>query len=452
MQTRRYHESWSSGRIFVLASIGSAVGLGNIWRFPYLAGENGGGAFVILYIACVALIALPLLAAEIMMGRHGGMSPVNTMRRLAAEAEAQPYWQLQGWLAVGIVFIALTFYSLVAGWCLAYMGLAVSGSFSGLDRTGAEDVFADLLADPVMLAALHGIVTATCVYIVGRGLRRGIERAVRWLMPALFAILLLLVVNGLVAGAPGPALTFLFAPEIGAIDSGVILAAISQAFFSVSVGAGAMMTYGAFLSKRTFIPGAAMVIAFSDTAVAVLAGLAIFPVVFAYNLEPAAGPGLIFETLPIAFGQMTGGAVVGAAFFFLLVVAAVSSIIATMEAVIAWGEEHRSIDRWKTAILVGVAAWVLGLASVFSFNLWKEVRPLGFLEAFADMRIFDFLEYLSLSVMLPLSGLLLALFAGWVLPEAVAREELALSARSFRIWRFLLRYIAPAAILIVFVT
>lgn len=451
MADARIHESWSSGMVFILASVGSAVGLGNIWRFSYLAGENGGGAFVLLYVACVAVVALPVLVAEIMMGRRGGMSPVNTMRKLALEAGARPWWRTQGWIAITVVFVVLTFYSLIAGWCLAYIGFAAAGALGGLDREGSNALFETLLADPVALAALHGLFTAACVYIVARGLRRGIERAVTWLMPVLFGILGIMVVYAFVAGAPAPALAFLFSPDISQIDAGVVLAAISQAFFSIAVGAGAMMTYGAYLSRQTSIPGSAAIVAFADTAVAILAGLAIFPLVFAHGLEPAEGPGLIFVTLPIAFGQMPGGAVLGVMFFFLLAVAALTSIIATLEAVVAWGEEHRGISRRFTAITVGLCSWVLGLASVFSFNIWSDVRPLGFSEHFADMRIFDLLEYFSLSVLLPISGLMLALFAGWAMHRAHAFEELQAPAWVFAGWRFLVRYVAPTAILAVFV-
>ena len=441
------HEGWSSRIVFLMAAVGAAVGLGNLWKFPYTAGISGGAAFVLVYLVAVAAIAVPIVMAELLIGRRGGMSPPNSFLALAREAGAHRGWRFVGWMNLLAVFLILSFYSVVAGWALAYVPKIALGHFSNAspEQVGAE--FGALLASPGRLALLHAIFMVLTVSIVAIGLKRGIERAVRFLMPALLVMLLALVGYATVAGDLPRAVSFLFQADFSKIDAEVVLRAIGQAFFSVSVGMGLLITYGAYLDQQTRIASSAIYIAGADTCVALLSGLAIFPLVFANGLDPAEGPGLIFITLPIAFGQMPAGALFGALFFLLVLVSALTSSIAILEPVVSWAEEHRWMRRGPAAILAGAAAWIAGLATVFSFNLWAGWFPLGRLERFRESTVFDLIDYLTSNLLLPLGGLLVAVFVGWVLSAETTRQELGLAdSRGFRAWRFMLRYVAPLAV------
>jgi NSS family neurotransmitter:Na+ symporter len=452
MATKATHETWSSTTLFILSAVGSAVGLGNIWRFPYLAGENGGGAFVIVYLLCITFVALPILIAEIMLGRMGKQSPINTMRSLAIEYGKSPLWGLTGWLAIFIAFMVMTFYSVVAGWALDFSLKSAMGVFVGLGKEEAQDIFDGLLASPFRLIIWHTVFTFLTVYIVSRGLHEGIENAIKWLMPALFTILIGMVIYSMVAAEFMAGLTFLLKPDFSKITPEVFMLASSQAFFSVTIGAGAMMIYGAYLPEGVSIPKTTAIIVYADAGVAILAGMAIFPIVFTYGLSPDGGPGLVFVTLPIAFGQMFGGSIIGTAFFVLLAIAALTSLIATLEPIVAWAEENRGIKRKTTTIVIGLIAWILGFGSVLSFNHLAGFYPLDFLPVMEGKTIFDATEYLSITVLLPISGLLIALFAGWVLPHKTAESELAIKSKIIYLtWRFLLRWLAPIVILIILV-
>ena len=450
MVTNSSHETWSSTRLFILSAIGSAVGLGNIWRFPYLAGENGGGAFVLVYLACVTFIALPILIAEIMLGRMGKQSPINTMRELALKQGKSPLWGLEGWLAVLIAFIVMTFYSVVAGWSLDFGIKSAMGAFKGLGQDEIKPIFDNLLADPVRLSIWHTFFTALTVFIVSRGLHKGIENAIKWLMPALFALLALMVIYSIVAADFTAGLAFLLKPDFSQLTAQSFMLASSQAFFSVTIGAGAMMIYGAYLADDVSIPKTTAIIAFSDAGVAILAGLAIFPIVFAYGLQPDGGPGLVFITLPIAFGEMFGGSIIGTAFFILLAIAALTSLIATLEPIVAWAEENRGIKRSTTTIVIGLVAWILGFGSVLSFNHLSDFYPFDFLPFMENKTIFDASEYISITILLPFSGLLIAVFAGWILPPELSRQEFSTTTtKVYGLWLFLLRWLAPAVILLI---
>jgi neurotransmitter:Na+ symporter, NSS family len=441
------HEGWSSRIVFLMAAVGAAVGLGNLWKFPYTAGVSGGAAFVLVYLVAVSAVAVPIVIAELMIGRRGRMSPPNSFLALAREAGASPCWRLVGWMNLLAVFLILSFYSVVAGWALAYVPRLALGHFSGLsaEQVGAE--FGELLASPGRLALLHAVFMALTVGIVAVGLKRGIERAVRTLMPALLIMLLLLVSYAVVAGDLPRTLQFLFQADFSKIQPPVVLRAIGQAFFSVSVAMGLLITYGAYLDRETRLGSSACYIAGADTIVALLSGLAIFPIVFANGLDPAEGPGLLFVTLPIAFGQMPAGALFGAMFFLLVLVSALTSSIAILEPIVSWAEERRWLRRGPAAIVAGAAAWLVGLATVFSFNLWAGWFPLGRFERFRESTVFDLIDYLTSNLMLPLGGVLIAVFVGWVLSAETTRAELGLGdSRVFRAWRFTLRYVTPIAV------
>ncbi len=438
------HGEWSSRWAFILAATGSAVGLGNIWKFPYITGENGGGAFVLVYLACVALIGLPVMIAEIMLGRRGRQSPVNALASLAREAGASPFWQYLGWSGVGAGFIILSYYSVIAGQTLAYVFRSFDGVFDGVTADGAKSIFHALTADPERLLAWHTIFMVLTMTVVARGVRNGLEKLVKYLMPTLFAILLLLV--GYAANTDGyftQGLKFMFSPDFSKLTSESILIAMGHAFFTLSLGMGAIMVYGSYLPKHASISQVSLTIAIADTLVALLAGIAIFPIVFANGLEPNAGFGLIFITLPIAFGHMGGGVFFGGIFFLLLVFAAWTSAISLIEPAVAWLVENKKVSRRRASVILGIAAWTLGLLTIFSFNIGKDWHLFG-------KTMFELLDFLTTNIMLPLGGLLIAIFSGWILSRSISSEELACrSPLLYQIWRIVIRYISPLAILII---
>lgn len=443
--------TWTTRAAFLLAAVGAAVGLGNIWKFPYMAGTNGGAAFVAIYLVCVVLIAIPILIAELMLGRRGRASPPSAVARVARASGHSAAWSLVGWLGAGAGFLIVSFYSVIAGWALAYIQTTASGALQGASADTARGLFEALLASPGTLTFWHSVFMAATVLIVARGLNRGIETAVRVLMPALFVMLLALVVYSAAAGDFRAGWNFLFRFELAALDGAVVLMAIGQAFFSIGVSMGLMMMYGAYLPAHEPIPRYSVFIAIADTLVALLAGLAIFPLVFAHGLDPAEGPGLIFVTLPIAFGNMPFGAWFGTLFFVLLVFAAITSAIALLQPMVARVQELPGMTPTLGAVLVGLAAWLLGLASVASFNYWADFRPLGFLPAFADYTPYLLIDYLTANIMMPLGGMLIALFAGWFVHRAILNDEFPdMGPVTFSLWRWSARVVAPLAILMVF--
>lgn len=444
-------EQWSSRRAFLLAAIGSAVGLGNIWRFPYITGVNGGGAFVLVYCLCVAVIGVPLLMAEIAIGRRGGRSPIGSMRKLSDEEGASRFWTSVGWQAVLAPTVGLMYYAVVAGWTLDYAVAALMGAFEGIsDAEGAGAVFAELTGSPGRMMLSHAAFILLTVFIVAAGVKNGLERATKYLMPVLLVILLVLVAyTALTADFMG-GLRFLFKPDFGKLTPTVVLMAIGQAFFSVNVAVGAFITYGAYVPKQISIPKVAVVIAIADTAVALLVGLVIFPLVLSYGLEPGEGPGLVFVTLPIAFGQMPAGAVFGALFFTLMSIAAVTSAIGMLEPQVSWLVErkgHLRMRRAPAALAVGVFVWICGLPALLSFNRLADFKPI------AGRNIFGLFDFFTANLVIPIGGFLIAVFSGWVLSSDSLRDELGLQdAVWFKSLRFILRYVAPIAIALVFAT
>lgn len=441
--------TWSSRLAFFFAAVGAAVGLGNVWKFPYSAGLNGGGAFVLVYLVAAAAVAIPVVMAELAIGRRGRGSPMRAVARLAEEAGAGRAWAGIAWTNVIAGFLILTFYSVIAGWALAYVPKFVTGTFVGAGPEASAAQFQALLSAPVTMAFWHGVFMLATVLVVAGGVERGIERAVTLLMPALFVMLLVLVGYAAYAGDFARAVSFLFAVDFSALTPGAVLSAIGQAFFSVSVAMGIMVTYGAYLPEDVRLGRSAAYIALADTGVALLAGLAIFPLVFANQLDAAGGPGLLFVTLPIAFGQMPAGTLFGTVFFVLIGFAALTSSIALLEPMVAWAEEQRGMSRLRITCLAGGVAWLLGLASVLSFNLLDDFHPFG--ERFpllGGKTIFDALDYLTQNVMLPIGGILIAVFAGWIMRASATSDELALDPDSlvFRAWQVLVRLIAPLAI------
>lgn len=452
MQSSEGHAQWSSRMAFIFAAVGSAVGLGNIWRFPYMAGENGGGAFVIVYIGLVLLVGLPVLIAELAIGRRGKMSPITSIQNVARESGSSKRWGWVGHLAsLGGGLGLLSFYSVIAGWVLAYIIKAAFGVFAGVDAAGASAMVTAYQGDAATMIFWHFVFIALTVYIVARGINAGLEKAVTYLMPVLFALLLVLVGYAMATGEFARALTYLFTPDFSKITGDTVLDAAGQAFFSLSLGLGTMVAYGAYLPKDVSIHRSAVLIAAADTGIALLAGLAIFPLVFAFGLDPAAGPTLIFETLPIAFGQMTGGTIFGAMFFILLGVAAITSSISMLEPAVSYFEERQDMNRVKAAIFGGGIAFLVGLLTVFSANEWKDMLPLaalGITEVSGNAATFAALiDYTVSNLIMPIASLLLAIYVGWYVSRDLLREELQLPEGGiFEIWHVLIKYFSPIAI------
>ena len=448
------HGQWSSRWVFILAATVSAVGLGNIWRFPYLTGENGGGAFVLVYLFCVVMMGIPIMMAEILLGRRGRKSPVNTMHTLAIEEGLNPNWRFLGWLGVIAGFIILSYYSVIAGWTIAFIFKTGMGDFIGLNAEQTTSIFNELISNPYILLFWHTIFMFLTIYVVSKGVKSGLEKAVKFLMPALFILLLVMVGYAITTEKFLDGLSYLFIPNFDSLVdknlfSDVFLPALGQAFFSLSIGMGAIMIYGSYLSKDSSITFNCFVIALADTGVAILAGIAIFPIVFTYGLEPAGGPGLIFISLPIAFGQMPFGTFFGCLFFILLMFAAWTSSISLLEPAVSWMVENKNMTRNRSAYIAGFIAWFLGLFTVLSFNHWKF--EFSFAGMVKENGIFDIFDILTSNIMLPLGGVLVAIFASWLMSRASTVDELGLGdSTTYKVWRFVVRYIAPLGVIIIF--
>ena len=438
------HGHWSSRMAFVLAVTGSAVGLGNIWKFPYIAGQNGGGAFVLVYLACVVLIGMPVMMSEILIGRRGRRNPVATMKLLGKEEGSSGKWGWVGGMGVVAGILILSYYSVIAGWTLAYVVKSATGVFAGATAEGVGAEFDSFVGDWRQVGLTHTIFMALSIFVVARGVERGLEQAVRFMVPALLILMLVLLAYSINSGYFGQGVAFMFTPDFSKLTWGSVLAALGQAFFTLSIGMGAVMAYGAYLPEETSITGASAAVVTADTAIAILAGLAIFPLVFANGLTPADGPGLVFNTLPLAFGQMAGGVFFSTIFFVLLAFAAWTSAIGLMEPAVAWIVEHFNRTRAQATVMIGLLIWLLGFGSVLSFNELAEVK-------FLAGTFFDNVDYLTSNIMLPLGGLLITIFAGWVMCRNSTSDELGDSGGLFKSWRLLARFVAPIGILLVLV-
>ena len=441
-EQRFLHGQWSSRMAFILAASGSAIGLGNIWKFPYLAGDNGGGAFVIVYLLCVVAIGIPIMIAETMLGRRGRQSPINTMLSLAEEAKASPHWHYAGWLGVTAGFLILSYYSVIAGWSMAYI-LKVGGGFmEHASAATAQSVFLELKASPDIQAIWHTAFMVATMLIVSRGINEGLERATRVMMPGLLIMLVVLDIYAMTTGGFGQGMAFLFEPDFSKLSGASVLTAMGQAFFSLGLGMGSIMVYGSYLPDHVSIAKSSLVVAAADTLVALMAGAAIFPIVFANQLEPGMGPGLIFETLPIAFGKMPGGSLFGLVFFLLVFFAAITSAIALIEPAVAYLSENRGLSRAAASWWSGLVCWALGLGTVFSFNAGSGATWFG-------KNFFELVDFLTADIMLPVGGILVAVFAGWIVKREASEAELEMGG-AYGLWRALARYVAPFGVGLVF--
>lgn len=437
--------AWTSRFAFLMASIGFAVGLGNIWRFPYVTGENGGAAFVLVYLACVFAIGVPILMAELMIGRRGRMTPPGSLRHVALESGKSEHWHWVGGMNMSAAFLIMVTYCVVAGWVLNYLYLAVSTGFSGVDAEIATNTFSDLLGDAGGMSFWTLLALVFTGSIIYAGVQKGIERAVVVLMPVLFILMLGLAMYNMVVGGFSEAVDYLFTADFTKINASVMLAAIGQAFFSIGVGMAGMMTFGAYLPKEISIGKSVLIIIVADTMVALLAGLVIFPAVFNNGLDPAGGPGLIFQTLPVAFAQMPGGHLVSVLFFLLLSVAAITSMVGLIEPLTHWLEEKRGYSRHKSAMLILSTIGFLSIFSMLGYNVLSSYTIAG-------KDINGLVDYFSNQILLPLGGLLIAVFAGWIVDKNIVVEELDMGEGGlFKLWHFLIRFLVPPAVFIVFV-
>ena len=432
---------WSSRLGFIMAAAGSAVGLGNIWKFPYITGMHGGGAFVLFYLFCILSIGVPLMVAEMVIGRHTRKDPVGAFKRLKGGG-----WTVVGWMGVVAAFSILSYYGVVAGWAVDYLWLALKGTFTQQYADQVPQLFGHLLASDFSQLFWQALFVAANVLIVIGGVKSGLERANKIMMPVLFLILVALAAHGLFSAGGAKAFRFLFAADWSRLDPPAMLEALGHAFFSLSLAMGAMLTYGSYAGEEISIPKVAITVSCMDTLVALLSGLAIFPIVFSYGMAPAAGPGLVFKTLPILFSQMPGGTLIAILFFLLLVFAALTSGISLLEVVVAYYCDEQKWDRTKATLLTGLAVFALGVPSALSNNLLKDWHIIG------DRNFLDSIDFLASNYLLPLGGLLITLFAGWVMIPRIGREELLKGSGSrafYHGWYFLIRYVSPVLVALV---
>ena len=448
---------WNSRLGFILAAAGSAVGLGNIWKFPYIAGENGGGIFVLIYLGFIALIGLPIMIAEVAIGRETQKSPVGAFQDMS---KPRSPWAGIGWLGVLGAFVILSFYSVVAGWAMHYVWLSVSGGYSGLTPDQVKELFSSVTENPAIAVPWHVVFMGITIAIVLGGVQKGIERGARILMPALLFIMVGLFFYCISLSGFGQAAEFIFSPKTDKLTTGGVLEALGHSFFTLSLGMGAMITYGSYLSKKDDVVTTSVAISILDTVVALLACMVLFPIVFSSGQDANAGPGLVFETLPIAFNSMESiGLVVGVAFFVLLVFAALSSSISLLEVAATYFIDQRGWSRKRAVIVTGGAILLLGIPSALSSgDLWfgqglKEATDGMFgKEAGEGQSWFDLFDYFSSNWMLPLGGLGIALFLAWGVSDDARRRSFEAGTRFQSLywgWVFLLRFVVPIGIILV---
>jgi NSS family neurotransmitter:Na+ symporter len=476
-------EQWGSRFGFLMAAVGSSVGLGNLWRFPFTAGENGGSAFILIYLGCVLFLGLPVLMAEYAIGRKGQRSAMSGIRHIAETEGKSGAWVTLGWVGAIASLAIFSFYIVIAAWVFNFIPQAFSGAFNGFEADaaalnaaigasaeslqasvtsvdlaqcsafvndgvvtqitttkdgvdslraiGTGDIsgckFGETTGNKPVIITFLAVFLALNVLIVSRGVKGGIEKVASILMPAFFVMLIGMVVFALITGDAARAAHFLLNPDFSKVGFGTFLSAVGQAFFSIGVGSALMITYGAYLSRDTNIPRSSYLVAGADTAVAIIAGFAIFPIVFAFGLDPAGGGGLFFVTMPVAFGQMAGGAIIGGIFFTLALFAAFTSSISLFEVGVSWLEDRPEISRAHGAIALGLLMFVFGVGYVNN-DVW-----------------IDHIDFVTGSILLPLGGILVALFAGWVLTKSSLAEELGTSG-VLVFARTMLRWIVPAAL------
>ena len=446
MSTSNRVETWSSNFAFYLSVAGAAIGLGTMWRFPFLVGQYGGGLFVLVFIVACLVIAIPLLVAEFMIGRRGGPNVPVAAGRVAAASGRSPKWAAVGILGTLAIFLIMTYYSVIGGWVLSYVEAYAIGGAADLDQAGLTARFNSLLADPWRLTFWHAVFMGATVAIAAGGIQRGIEIGNKIMMPGLFGILLVLGIYALYQGDSERAIAFLTQVDLSRLSGELVLAAVGQAFFATGVGMGIMIAYGSHVDASTSLPRSAAVVVFSIILASVLSSLLIFPLVFASGVDPAQGPQLAFIVMPSIFIGMPGGALVGTFFYVLLAFAALTSSIAGLDPAGAWLMERFGMKRVPAVALVAAAAWVLGLATVLSFNYWSDVHPLAGIERFRTSTIFDLTDSFASNVLLPVGALLTSLLVGWRLDHKEVDAAFGDRGTMRVVLVVLLKYVCPIAI------
>ena len=435
--------AWIGKWTFILAATGSAVGLGNIWGFPYKAGTNGGGAFVLIYLLCILMIGIPIMISEIIIGRRSGNSPINAMKKTAIASNSSSLWQFVGWSGITAGILILSFYSVIAGICMNY--IFISAFSSGI--TSSTDQFSDVISSPLNLILWHTLFMFLTALIVSAGVKDGIGRMVKILMPMLGFLMIFMVIYSMINGNFSQAMSFLFAPDFSSITSDTLLQAMGQAFFSLSLGMGSIMAYGAYMPKDQKVINTSFTVGSLDTLIAMLAGLAIFPIIFAFNLEPNSGPGLVFISMLSAFNQMQFGQIIGPLFFILLSIAALSSSISLLEPGVAYLAEEDILSRKRSAQVISFFIWILGIGSALSFNIWSDFKLIS------DKNFLDSMDFIANQILLPLGGMFIAIFVGWFMKLSFIKDELGATTKIvFLLWRFFIRFIAPVCVASIFLS
>lgn len=435
---------WNSRVSFIFATAAAAIGLGNVWRFPYLAGQYGGGAFVLVYIFFVIILGIPLMTSEVMSGRIGRSNPVNSIANVAKLVNRSRYWGLLGGLSVLAAFLILTYYMVISGWVFDYFVRALLGHFKHATELTAIVNFKKLQSSPLQMLFSDSFVTFATVGVIAFGIKRGLERTVMIMFPALVIIMLVLLGYAMTTGGFRQGVVFLFRPDFYALTPKIVLVALGQAFFSLNIAMGIIIMFSAYLPDETPVMSSVVAVCFSDTAIAILAGLVIFPIVFANHLQAASGPSLIFKTLPIAFGHLPFGNIIGALFFLLLLFAAFTSTISLIEPAVSWLMEKFNLSRTKSVMLAGITCWILSFGTIASFSHASQIHIHG-------ITFFKAIDFLTSAIMLPLGGLLIAIFTGWLLPTQTIHDQLGWNVNTgwFKTWRWIKRYFAPIAIVLI---
>ena len=440
------NKTWTNRWTFTLAAAGSAIGLGNIWKFPYIAGEYGGGAFVLVYLACIAIMGVPLLMAETLIGRTTRLSPLNSMKKLTSDLGVSKAWQSIAWMGMLCGFLILSFYSVIAGWSLSYAWDVLNGVFTGMNAEQVGGEFSSLVASAPRQIIWHSAFMLLTLFITARGIHKGLEKGLQVMMPMLFLLLLIMLGYSILeTGQFMRGASFMFSVDFSKLSADALVAALGQAFFTLSLGMCALMAYGAYMPSSNSIARTAFQVATLDTLMAIVSGLVVFPIVFAYGLEPSAGPGLLFVSLTAAFANMPMGELFGFLFFALVGIAALSSAISLVEPIVAWLTERTVMSRTVATVVLCALVWGVGLGTVFSFTG-------DFTATLFGKNFFDSIDFLTSSILMPLGGVLIAIFAGWRMKRSVIMNELALSVGMFNLWRAIIRVIVPVCVTVVLIT
>jgi NSS family neurotransmitter:Na+ symporter len=440
------HGQWSSKLVFILSSTGAAVGLGNIWKFPYEVAASGGSAFVLAYIVCLFVLGIPLLTAEMLIGKLGRANPIASILRLAKDNNKNTAWSILGWLNIITLVMVLSFYSVVAGWAIKYFLASCVGTFDKIDTLQLNTIWEGTINNPLEIISFHAIFMILTIGVVMRGINNGIEIANKILMPLLFIFLIALVIYSFFSPGFEQGWKFMFGFRYQDITLTTLLKAFGQTCFTLAIGAGCMLVYGSYVSDNTNLGQTSVTIALINLLVAILMGLAIFPLIFSHNLQPIGGPGLIFQTIPVAFGNMSHGTLFGSLFFALIIFAAWTSSISMAEPIVIMLIEKFNIQRSLAGLITGVCTWILGIFSALSFNILENFKVLGY------PNFFSAISEITTDYMLPVGILGFAIFVGWNIQKEDISEGLNIrSSHIFEAMYFVIKYMAPVAVIMILI-